>query len=54
MPSVAVAPSLQDTVIYYHVDAIGSVRMITNANGQVLARYDFLPFGEPWDSADEC
>ena len=49
-PSVAVA-QLQDTVIYYHVDAIGSVRMITNANGQVLARYDFLPFGEPWGSS---
>lgn len=49
-PSVAVA-QLQDTVIYYHVDAIGSVRMITNANGQVLARHDFLPFGEPWGSS---
>jgi RHS repeat-associated protein len=38
----------QDTVIYYHTDAIGSVRMITDQNGQVVARYDYLPFGEPW------
>jgi RHS repeat-associated protein len=37
----------QDTVIYYHTDAIGSVRAITDANGQVVARYDYLPFGEP-------
>jgi hypothetical protein len=35
----------QDTVIYYHMDAIGSVRMITDANGGVLERYDFQPFG---------
>src|SRR5688572_992443 len=48
--TVAFAQS-QDTVIYYQTDAIGSVRMITNANGQVLARYDFLPFGEPWGSS---
>lgn len=38
----------QETVIYYHTDAIGSVRMITDENGQVVARYDYLPFGEPW------
>ena len=37
-----------ETVIYYHTDAIGSVRMTTDAMGQVVARYDFLPFGEPW------
>ncbi|HEX2458637.1 MAG TPA: hypothetical protein VHJ58_00700, partial [Vicinamibacterales bacterium] len=47
--SVAVAQAqAQDTVIYYHTDAIGSVRMITNANGQVISRHDYLPFGEPW------
>jgi RHS repeat-associated protein len=33
-------------VLYYHTDAIGSVRMITDANQQVKARYDYLPFGE--------
>jgi len=47
--TVAVAQAqTQDTVIYYHTDAIGSVRMITDANGQVIARYDYLPFGESW------
>lgn len=45
--TVASAQS-QETVIYYHTDAIGSVRMITDGHGQVVARYDFLPFGEPW------
>jgi RHS repeat-associated protein len=24
--------------------------MITDANGQVISRYDYLPFGEPWPS----
>jgi RHS repeat-associated protein len=37
-----------ETVVYYHTDAIGSVRMTTDVSGQVVARYDFLPFGEPW------
>jgi RHS repeat-associated protein len=49
--SVVIAPSWamgqsQDTVVYYHTDAIGSVRAITDEAGQVVARYDFLPFGE--------
>jgi RHS repeat-associated protein len=44
-PTVAHAQA-QDTVRYYHTDAIGSVRAITNETGQVVARYDFLPFGE--------
>lgn len=42
--SVGIA-SAQDTVIYYHTDAIGSVRMITDASGGVLERFDYLPFG---------
>jgi RHS repeat-associated protein len=33
---------------YVHVDAIGSVRMITGYQGSVLERHDFLPFGEEW------
>jgi RHS repeat-associated protein len=36
---------------YYHTDAIGSVRMVTDANQAELARYDYLPFGEPNDAA---
>jgi RHS repeat-associated protein len=38
-----------DEVVYYHTDAIGSVRMTTDASGAVIARYDFRPFGEAWD-----
>jgi RHS repeat-associated protein len=47
LASAPVTAQSQDTVIYYHTDAIGSVRMITDQNGQVVARYDYLPFGEP-------
>jgi RHS repeat-associated protein len=31
---------------YYHLDALGSVRVVTDAAGRELARHDFLPFGE--------
>ena len=31
---------------YYHVDVLGSVRAITDANGGERARIDYLPFGE--------
>ena len=37
-----------ETVVYFHADAIGSTRLVTDANGQVLDRYDYLPFGEPY------
>jgi RHS repeat-associated protein len=37
-----------EVVTYYHADAIGSIRMITDANGQVIERHDYLPFGEEW------
>jgi RHS repeat-associated protein len=33
-------------VEYYDTDAVGSVRAVTDAQGQVVARHDFLPFGE--------
>jgi RHS repeat-associated protein len=46
-PAVATAQT-QEEVIYFHTDAVGSVRMVTDANGQVIARYDYLPFGETW------
>jgi len=39
------ASAQTETVTYYHTDAIGSVRMVTDANGAVLARYDYQPFG---------
>jgi len=37
-----------EVVTYYHTDAIGSIRMVTDANGQVIERHDYLPFGEEW------
>ena len=37
-----------EEVVYFHADAIGSVRLVTDANGQVVERYDYLPFGEPY------
>jgi RHS repeat-associated protein len=33
-------------VRYFHADAIGSVRMITNESGVVVARYDYTPDGQ--------
>jgi len=37
-----------EVVEYYHLDAIGNVRAVTNAAGQVVERHDYLPFGEEW------
>jgi RHS repeat-associated protein len=33
---------------YYHLDALGSVRAITDESGAVIERYDYLPYGEAW------
>jgi RHS repeat-associated protein len=35
-----------EVVEYYHLDAIGNVRAVTNAAGQVVERHDYMPFGE--------
>lgn len=35
-------------VEYYHLDAVGSVRAMTDENGAVIERHDYLPFGEEW------
>ncbi len=43
--SMDTATTLQ-VVEYDHLDAIGSVRAVTDADGNVIARHDFLPFGE--------
>jgi RHS repeat-associated protein len=39
----------QEYVEYYHLDALGSVRVVTNEAGQVVSRHDYLPFGEEWN-----
>jgi RHS repeat-associated protein len=48
VPGVA---SGQETVTYYTTDAIGSVRMVTDSGGAVIARYDYRPFGDPCGTA---
>lgn len=39
-------PLVTQTKQYYHLDALGSVRVITDQSGGVLARRDYQPFGE--------
>ncbi len=39
-----------EVVEYYHHDALGSVRAVTNAAGQVVSQHDYLPFGEEWQA----
>jgi RHS repeat-associated protein len=41
----------QETITYYTTDAIGSIRMVTDSGGAVVARYDYRPFGDPCGSA---
>jgi RHS repeat-associated protein len=41
-------PPENEVVEYYHVDALGSVRVVTDGAGQLLRHHDFLPFGEEW------
>ena len=47
-PSATFGQGARDwqVVEYPDNDAVGSVRVVTNASGQVVGRHDFLPFGE--------
>jgi RHS repeat-associated protein len=36
----------QETIEYYGTDALGSVRVVFDANGVLLGRNDYLPYGE--------
>src|SRR6476659_3087337 len=47
----AASAQTTEVVTYYHTDAIGSIRMITDANGQVIERHDYMPFGEEWPAS---
>src|SRR5689334_19062531 len=42
----ATAHAQSETVTYMHTDGVGSVRLLTNESSQIVARYDYLPFGE--------
>jgi RHS repeat-associated protein len=43
-PGWAQTPAV--AVEYYHLDAVGSVRAVTDASGNVVRRHDPLPFGD--------
>ena len=45
---LAVSPVRAQVVEYYHTDAIGNVRAITDASGNVIERHDYQPYGEEW------
>ena len=45
---LAVSPARAQVVEYYHTDAIGNVRAITDASGNVIERHDYQPYGEEW------
>lgn len=42
----AAARAQTEVVEYYATDALGSIRVVFDANGLELARADYLPFGE--------
>jgi RHS repeat-associated protein len=46
IPANALAQSSSEVIEYYHLDALGSVRVVTDQTGAVLRRHDFKPFGE--------
>lgn len=43
---LATPAQAQVKIEYYHLDPIGSVRMVTDSAGAEVARYDYHPFGE--------
>jgi RHS repeat-associated protein len=42
-----------DVISFIHTDALGSVRMITDASGQVQASYNFMPFGQQFGGGSQ-
>jgi RHS repeat-associated protein len=44
--SFLAAPAAAQVVEYYHLDAVGNVRAVTDGSGVVVERHDYLPFGE--------
>lgn len=43
---LAAPAQAQVKIEYYHLDPIGSVRLVTDSAGAEVARYDYHPFGE--------
>jgi RHS repeat-associated protein len=44
--TAAQAQTPPEIVEYYHLDALGSVRAVTNPSGAVVRTHDYRPFGE--------
>jgi RHS repeat-associated protein len=44
--SAPAAAQAADVVHYYHTDAVGSVRLITDESQQTVSRHDYFPFGQ--------
>lgn len=47
-------PARADEVEYFHADAIGNVRAVTDESRNVVERHDYLPFGEEWCGTAIC
>ncbi len=50
MPILAAAQQVE----YYHLDALGSVRAVTDGSGAVLVRHDYEPYGVEWNEAESA
>jgi RHS repeat-associated protein len=48
------AASAATIVKYYHLDAVGSVRAVTDESGNVVEQHPYLPFGEEWCAPAIC
>src|SRR5262245_49288800 len=46
--SLAASPASAQIVNYYHLDAIGNVRAITNDAQATVEGHRYIPFGEEW------
>ena len=44
--SVIAAPSVSETIYYYHNDHLGTPQVLTDDNAQVVWKADYKPFGE--------
>jgi RHS repeat-associated protein len=43
---------IDEAIEYYHLDALGSVRIVTDEVGEVVRRHDYFPFGEGVSAID--
>jgi RHS repeat-associated protein len=54
--TLPVLASQGDVVEYYHLDGLGTVRAVSDANGDLIAseNRDYLPYGEQWCGTGPC